>query len=539
VKPHTPTFRSTAFAAILCIFFFCAGLAFIPHVGIEADEALFAQGVYRPRGDIYSIHIGRSNVPIMLMSYLGALKSIVYGPVLRNLGVGLHTLRIPMLLAGTISVWLFFLLLRRVAGERAALIGCVLLACDPMYLLTSCFDWGPVALQHLLTIGGALALIYFFQERRDGALAAAAFLFGLALWDKALAVWIISGLGIAGILTFPRQIFAALSGRRVCIAVLAFCAGALPLILYNANNHWETFNGNFQRDIASVPRKAAFLVHSATGSGLFNWLTADDYQTPHPHEPTALLEKASARISAVAGHPRNALLLYGFILSLLLAPFAGRKALRLIAFGLAAMGIAWIQMAINRETGGSIHHTILLWPIPQFIIAISFSGACDRLGRAAIPALAAIVAILGICGALVTNEYFATLVRNGSGPVWSDAIFPLSRYLKDSPDRWVFAMDWNIAEPLHLLHRGKVLVGAGFEQISKPEMTPADRVLANQMFTNPENLFISHTPAFETFHGYTQKLAEYGTAIGYRRQTLTTIADSHGRNVYEVYRYTK
>ena len=44
----------------------------------------------------------------MLMSYLGALKSIVYGPIVRNLGVGLYALRIPMLLAGTAASGCFF-----------------------------------------------------------------------------------------------------------------------------------------------------------------------------------------------------------------------------------------------------------------------------------------------------------------------------------------------------------------------------------------------------------------------------------------------
>jgi hypothetical protein len=35
----------------------------------------------------------------MLMSYVGGLKSILYGPILRNLGVSLRTLREPVLLA--------------------------------------------------------------------------------------------------------------------------------------------------------------------------------------------------------------------------------------------------------------------------------------------------------------------------------------------------------------------------------------------------------------------------------------------------------
>ena len=55
-------------------------------------------------------------------------------------------MRVPMLLAGAASVWLFYLLLRRIAGERAALIGCGLLAADSLYLL-----------DHLLRLGSGRA----------------------------------------------------------------------------------------------------------------------------------------------------------------------------------------------------------------------------------------------------------------------------------------------------------------------------------------------------------------------------------------------
>src|SRR5262249_48478026 len=126
VNPHTPSSRAVRSAWILCIFFVLAGNLFIPYLGIENDEALFAQGLYHPRGELYSLHIGRSHVPIMLMSYVGALKSWIYGPILKAFGISLRTLRQPMLLAGAVSIWLFFLLLRRIAGNRAALIGCAL-----------------------------------------------------------------------------------------------------------------------------------------------------------------------------------------------------------------------------------------------------------------------------------------------------------------------------------------------------------------------------------------------------------------------------
>src|ERR1017187_2946798 len=115
------------------------------------------------------------------MSYLGTLKSWLYRPIFQWFGVGVPVVRLPMLLAGAASVWLFYRLLRRAAGERAALLGCGLLAADSLYLLTTCFDWGPVALQHLLMLSGMLLLFGFYQHPSHLRLAGGCFLLGMAM----------------------------------------------------------------------------------------------------------------------------------------------------------------------------------------------------------------------------------------------------------------------------------------------------------------------------------------------------------------------
>jgi hypothetical protein len=475
----------------------------------------------------------------MLMSYVGALKAWIYGPLLRNLGSNLYTLRIPVLLAGATSIWLFFLLLRRISGDRAACIGCALLATDSLYLLTTTFDWGPVALQHLLLIGGALALVRFFQEGRTGALAGAAFLFGLALFDKALAIWSLSGLGVAGLIFYPRQILRAITVRRVFVAILMFALGALPLIVYNVDSGGGTFKGNFERNFKDVPGKAAYLFRTFPGFGLFGWMTAEDALTPQPHAPATALERATAQISTLAGHPQHSLFLYAFVLALIVAPLGGWPALRLVLFTIVMGAVAWIQMAINQNTGGSIHHTILLWPIPQLIVAVSFAAASCRIGRAGIPAVAAITAVVAISGALVMNEYFVRVVRNGGAPFWTDGIYSLSRYLKERPANWVFAMDWSIADQIRLLHRGRTRIGPGSDQVMKEQMTDEDRAELTKMLGIPDTLYVAHTPEYEVFKGANEKLLQFATASGYRRENLATIPDSFGRNVYEVYRYVK
>jgi len=508
----------------------------LPHLGVQNDEALFAAALFEPKSG-YVIKIAHSHLPIMLMSYLGTFKSLIYAPIFRYCGTGISAMRDPVLLAGVVSVWLFYLLLLRIAGKRAAVIGCGLLATDSLYLITVCFDWGPVAFQHLLLLAGLLLLVKFYQERSWQALAAGWFLLGLSMWDKALAVWMLSGIGVAALICFPRQILAVATFRRFGIAVLAFSLGALPLIIYNYKQDLATFRGNVSYDTGDIPGKARLLLATADGQGLFGWLVNEDWQTRNPRGPVGVVQTATARISAIALRPRHNLSLWAFGLALLLAPLVRGPALRTILFALIAMAVAWFQMAVTVNAGGSVHHAILIWPFPFLVIAVSFAASSRRLHAAGIPAVAAVLVVMMVSGALVTNEYFCLAIRNGGGQNWTDAIFTLSDYLKRTPSEYVFCVDWGIMDSIRLLNRGQVRVRVGTDPISKRELNSEDRDYLKQMIASPGYLFINHTKDYEFFQGVNDKLVQYAADSGYDRKVDAVIADRNGRPVYEVYQF--
>jgi 4-amino-4-deoxy-L-arabinose transferase-like glycosyltransferase len=528
-------FRVPAIAA--CLLFFAVGATFVSHLGLQNDEALFANGIFKPYAVTYSFQIGHSRLPVMLMSYLGTLKSWIYRPIFQLFGTGVAAMRVPMLIAGAASIWIFYLLLRRIAGVRAGLVGCGLLAADSLYLLTTCFDWGPVALQHLLIVSGMWLLVRFYQERSQSWLAWGCFLLGMAMWDKALAAWMISGIGLALLLVMPKQIFRLVTTRRVAISVVAFGLGALPLILYNIHSPLATFRSNTSWDTRDLAGKGRLLLATADGHALFGWLTLEDWQTKTPHQPGGILESASARISALAGRPRRSLLLYAFCLALLLAPLARGPALRAILFALIAMGVAWAQMAVTANAGGSVHHAILIWPLPQMLIAVSFAAASRRLHGAGIPALATVLAVLMISGLLVTNEYHFLMVRNGGSQNWTDAIFGLSDYMKNVSASNVFCVDWGMMDSMRLLSRGKLPLRVGTDPITKPALNDVDREFLAKTITGDGHVFINHTKDFEFFTGVNDKLVRYAANAGYRREVMAVLPDSHGRPVYEVYRF--
>src|SRR5207302_11187398 len=98
-------------------------------------------------------------------------------------------------------------------------------------------------------------------------------------------------------------------------------------------------------------------------------------------------------------------MLYAFGLALLLAPLARGAALKAILFALVAMVVAWAQMAVTVNAGGSVHHAILLWPLPEMVIAVSVAAASRRLGRAGVPTLAAVLGGMMILGRRGTDEH--------------------------------------------------------------------------------------------------------------------------------------
>src|ERR1700678_3602249 len=105
--------------AILPLLFFCLGLAFLPLVGIQDDEVLFATAVFHlPGATVFHARVFHHQLPLMLLSYLGALKSWIYFPILTLIRPSYLSIRLPVLLIGAVTIWLFVWFLDRAGGVR-------------------------------------------------------------------------------------------------------------------------------------------------------------------------------------------------------------------------------------------------------------------------------------------------------------------------------------------------------------------------------------------------------------------------------------
>ena len=57
------------------------------------------------------------------------------------------------------------------------------------------------------------------------------------------------------------------------------------------------------------------------------------------------------------------------------------------------------------------------------------------------------------------------------------------------------------------------------------------------LIADPRNLFIDHTPDAVVFRDVREHLGSIAAAAGYRRETVTTIADRNHRPRFEIFRY--
>jgi hypothetical protein len=438
---------------------------------------------------------------------------------------------------GTLTVWLFFLLLRDTVGVRAALAGCALLAFDTTFLVTTTFDWGPVALQHLLLVSGVLLVTRFHLRGGMIDLGAGFFLLGLGLWDKALFVWMLGGLGVATLVVFPRELFSKLTWRTAVLAVVCFLAGAWPLVTYNATNDLRTFRANAHLTTEQLDDKVRQLRKCLEGGVLLGYIPRDE-PAPRPGQPASVVEQWSVALSEAADAPRAGFLGVAFVLALALLPWLWTTPARKpMLFALVFMLVTWAQMALTKDAGGGAHHAVLLWPFPQLLVAVGFAQATLGLRRTGWAVLTVLIGV--VCGSnlLVTNQHLAQLIVRGPTTIWTDAINPLADYMKQLPAQRVYVMDWGIFDALRVLDQGQLPLRVGTEQANKEKMDENDLRIVREMLAAPETVYLGHTEGNEVFGGASARFAAVAQASGYSKQVLQVVGDGKGRPIFEVYRW--
>ncbi len=518
------------------LLFLLLGALVLPYPGLQNDEALFAEPLYQIAGVLYSVRLGHHDVAVMLLSYLGALKTWLYAPILKHWRPSIYSIRWPVLAASAYGTILLFRIARSVHSTRAAAVASLLLATDASYVLTTVFDWGPVALQHLLLLAVTGLGWRFARQNRLADLGLASFFTGLALWDKALFLWPFGGIVVALVAVFPREIWRRVNGRNVGVALACFVLGAWPLIQYNRTHHWDTFRSNSHFSLDGAVQKFTVLRATADGSALFGYLV-NEREAGSQRAPQSGRERFSAWLRGCAGEHRRGAFNWAFLAALALTPWLWlTRARRLLSFLLIAMAVGWLQMAITRQAGGSVHHAILLWPMPTLFVAVAFAEATARWRRG-VWVLGGVVAFLVVANLLNFNQYLDQFARFGAAGSWDDGILTLSQRVDGYRAPQLYVTDWGILTPLVVLHRGSLPLDMATDALMSDQPTPDEMNYERRKLVRTDAVWLGHVRDQEQFQGVGARLDRIAGAQGLRKQILDTIHDRNGRPVLEVFRF--
>jgi len=486
-------------------------LSFLAGPGIQEDEALFVAPFLRGAAALYEWRWGGLHIPVMSMDYLGALKSWVYWPVFSVWHPGVWSMRVPVALLSVVTLLLFADVARRVAGRRVALAAALILATDAVFVLVNVFDMTVCLL--------LLATVAFLRLLQRQYLGAAFLVAGLALWYKAIFLFPLVAMLLAFAVAYPTAVRRWLTLRNLAVAAVCLALGAAPLIAFNLARHGATFQAS--QDLPGVPagEKLVMLQHTLDGRAFEHYMIRSTLD-----EKIAV--SGSSMADVVVGWYRESHLGPGsglaplLALALLALPFLRRSSLfPALVFSWVAAGAAYGAMLVFRDAGAGPHHTVLLDPAPQFIVAASVAALAERWrgGRSAV--LILLCALVGGSNLWLLERYWHAARANGFSVYWTDGVKNLAEVLR-AQKLPVASLEWGT--------RNGVQIEAGDTVDFVADTSPRENVL-----------YVTHCEGYVIDPVRAARFEQTAAAAGLHETANRVVADRKGHLVYCLFQLAK
>jgi hypothetical protein len=203
------------------------------------------------------------------------------------------------------------------------------------------------------------------------------------------------------------------------------------------------------------------------------------------------------------------------------------------------MIVCWALMVYPNNAAGGLQHTVLLWPLPQFIIGTALVGISCRFRRLA-GAVYMAVAVLVLVNLFVVNEYYTELATNGPTVQWTDASYALTDSLERLAPHQVVLTDWGLLNTIRLLDRGKLpLVDLSFLLDNRRPFSGGDETILRYWLSQPGAVFAGHTEGNEIVSGVNANLAAFTRDNSYEKEMIETVHDRNGRAIFEIFRFIR
>ncbi len=293
-------------------------------------------------------------IPILISSYVGADKALVYLLIFKIFGASAWSIRLPAILMSCGTLILGYSLMRRILSPLWALAFTSACAVHPGFIFLTKVDWGPQVLMLFLK---ALCLLLWFRwlHGTQKSCWSVLGLWALGFWDKFNFIWFVVALLGATALIYRAVILRRLqSVRRSILVTLAVGVAGSALLA-----GWIIF------PLLEKPDTGQFAARLSQIWTLYEW-------TVTGHATAYMWFKSIPPIPLWSGWFVLAVTFVCLLLVFLAraAKSGGetgteRRAFVFCLWSLLMFAIIFLEIAVTRQAGGA-HHTIMLFPFDLF-----------------------------------------------------------------------------------------------------------------------------------------------------------------------------
>jgi len=409
--------------------------------GIYYDETLFANAALLGSSDTFT-HWKLFGIPILLMSYIGAIKAWIYIPIFHIFGVDPLTIRLPAILFGVLGGGFLVVASIILYGRHAGVLSAALIFFDPSLLIHSRLDWGPTALMFLFRGCAIFGIAWWWRFRTPAGFWMTIAACGLGGFDKLNFVWVIMSLCLSFAIAFRNEAQEYLKHyTSIAIIQLGSIIGIAGFIFVRA----LIIGNNFQQGAVSFSERIAVSWHliflTIVGGGALDFISGDGWI------PSRWMVPAYAVASVIA--MANGILCRR---SFLWRPWLF---LTLFTFFLTAF-----FMMTKAATGP--HHSAVLAGMLGLLIGPLLScrpkEVKTRWSRTAMNILRVAGAVI-LCYAMIYTTVYSlykfAVPRNLN---WAVAHNSLGRLFQSNPHAYFRTGDWGMGTQLIAFSKGKIKI---------------------------------------------------------------------------------
>ena len=194
------------FALLFSIFISFSNLSYL---GLSYDESLFINAsILKDETTFISKH--RFGIPIMVMDYIGALKSWIYNPIFKIFGVNIFSIRVPMIMLMYLNLYLIYKVSVKYFDKIVVYSLLILLFTDLTFNGLHRIDHGPSAIETSLKLFSLLLITQKASVKNSFLIA---FVLLLGVFNKLNFIWFVNAAFCMYLLNYTISIFFSESGK--------------------------------------------------------------------------------------------------------------------------------------------------------------------------------------------------------------------------------------------------------------------------------------------------------------------------------------